>query len=214
MKVEGETLLTEGIFWETVDLVCDTVVPNDSTTGQLDAVMEAWQQFVDEAAEREDLQSYAIEYLQNNLASEYEYPTEGWKEFLSLDRIQANRYGDPPKTAKEVDEYHNMLDLKAVRSQLVDPAFKYDPYGHDLIRKNLVRYGTGRRLGLSTQGFIGLFPADVQEGDSIALVVGAPLPIVLRHVGGGEHVLVDEAWMPMVAGDELEESPRVTIRIV
>ncbi|KAI4164281.1 MAG: hypothetical protein LQ342_002246 [Letrouitia transgressa] len=71
-----------------------------------------------------------------------------------------------------------------------------------------------RRPFISTKGFVGLGPGCTQAGDTIAIILGAKFPYILRRVGGRDqrYTLVGEAYVQgimygefMQSGVEIEE---------
>ncbi|KAH8719338.1 heterokaryon incompatibility protein-domain-containing protein [Phaeosphaeriaceae sp. PMI808] len=215
-----DTLIVEGIHWEPVELLCDGTVPDNPTPEELDAVYDAWQQFVDEIYARPDLSESAANYIRYNVASEYEFKEAGWLEFLTIGKYYNRGEQIEQKTAKEVDSDFWNVDIAAIKAHLVGPSFDFRPETFAERRDTLHRYGHGRKLGVSKNLFLGLFPADAQKGDSIALIRGTSFPCVLRKHQGEDFVLVGEAYFPNIDGEDRngnrldQDSPCDTIQIV
>ena len=51
-----------------------------------------------------------------------------------------------------------------------------------------------RRFGTTISGYMGLFPAQAQKGDAIAIIYGAPKPFVLRP-RGENYQLIGECYV-------------------
>lgn len=47
----------------------------------------------------------------------------------------------------------------------------------------------GRRLGMTESGMMALLPGDAQNGDHLAIILDAPIPIVLRETGDGFRIV-------------------------
>jgi hypothetical protein len=71
----------------------------------------------------------------------------------------------------------------------------------------------GRRLFRTTQGYFGLGPRALREGDVCCVLLGSRVPIVLRKVNT-HHVLVVEAYLPgFMDGEvfEMEDNGRLML---
>lgn len=107
---------------------------------------------------------------------------------------------------------HYHLNFKLVRCYLLPSASTTTPSHLDVrlhpnrrIHAGLLSNGPGRRLAITSRGYIALVPAETEAGDSIALFQGASFPYVLRKYGGKKrHVLVGEAFMPVFASRQGE----------
>jgi hypothetical protein len=70
-----------------------------------------------------------------------------------------------------------------------------------IAQAGLQAYGVGRRLCVTSKGFLALIPAEARIGNWIALLKGASFPYVLRGSRGDAHlVLVGEAFIPTWLG--------------
>ncbi|KAH8894390.1 hypothetical protein GQ53DRAFT_717120 [Thozetella sp. PMI_491] len=58
-----------------------------------------------------------------------------------------------------------------------------------------LRYSFGRRLLVTRDGLLGLVPAEAEAGDVIAVLLGAPVPQVLRLQANGSYRLVGECYI-------------------
>ncbi|KAJ0117518.1 Heterokaryon incompatibility protein 6 [Diaporthe amygdali] len=61
--------------------------------------------------------------------------------------------------------------------------------------KRVKEVGKGRRPFLSTDGYLGLGPAEMQKGDVVAYLDGAEMPSILRPLSTGGFTLVGEAYV-------------------
>ena len=64
----------------------------------------------------------------------------------------------------------------------------------------------GRVLFVTTAGYVGLAPHGTQEGDLVYVVLGCPIPYILRPVPGGAFELIGEAYVQgiMMDGEALK----------
>jgi hypothetical protein len=217
---KGDALIVQGMHLETVDQICAVTIPEDPTLEQLEAVFNEWQAFVDEAVE--EFGQETMRWSDLWLTSTSESKTEGWLKFLSMEEERWEDIDFSSPDAKQELEYHyRSLDQGLIRAYLVDPTFDLDPQLNAKRKELFYYYGYRRRLGLSKGGHIGLFPDDVQRGDSITAITGARYMCILRRQKGDDFVLIDEAWIPDTHKFEQEDgrrvdsdSPTVEIRIV
>jgi hypothetical protein len=56
-------------------------------------------------------------------------------------------------------------------------------------------YCTGKVVFTTEHGYVGLGPAMTTVGDEVCVLMGAPLPVVLRHAGRGKHLLVGSCYL-------------------
>ncbi|OQN95218.1 hypothetical protein B0A48_18716 [Cryoendolithus antarcticus] len=62
----------------------------------------------------------------------------------------------------------------------------------------------GRRLAGTSQGLVGLMPADVEIGDIVAIIVGAESPMLLRPGSeGGAYKIVGECYVYGIMDGEM-----------
>lgn len=66
--------------------------------------------------------------------------------------------------------------------------------------------GLGRRLFLSVDGYLGLGPAVIQNGDVVAYLDGAEVPFVLRPLPTGDFTLVGETYVYGLMDRDLPQS--------
>jgi hypothetical protein len=70
--------------------------------------------------------------------------------------------------------------LRLVVSQLAPDPVDQEPSPFYLIHCALRRYGVGRRIGLTANGRVGIFPGDTRSGDIIVFLDGVSYPYILR----------------------------------
>jgi hypothetical protein len=63
----------------------------------------------------------------------------------------------------------------------------------------------GRRPFLTTKGHLGLGPAALKRGDTVAIIFGAELPLIFRENGEGQHLLIGEAFVDRIMDGEVLE---------
>ena len=214
-EIEGEVLKVQGFLYQTLDQICDVVVPENATNEQLEAVLAGWQGFVD------NIERYRGRYTNYNsmceltkgLASCYKNHLEYWVQFLSIGSSpNIPPYYERNWVPPELKSLGLGLDTKSIRSCLVGPDFDYAPKQNAEALEYLYKYGLGRRLGMTVDGSVGLFPASAQIGDTIALIRAAPMPCLLRKVNdSADHLLVDEVHLVRITvnGDRPVEPIRI-----
>jgi hypothetical protein len=215
-EIEGEVLKVQGFLYQTLDQICDAVVPENATNEQLEAVLAGWQGFVDK------IECYKGRYTNYNsmyeltygLASCYKNHLEYWVQFLSIGSSPNLPYAyERNWVPPELKSLGRGLDTKSIRSCLVGPDFNYAPKQNAEALDYLYKYGLGRRLGMTVDGSVGLFPASAQIGDTIALIRAAPMPCLLRKANdSGDHLLVDEVHIVRITVDL--DRPVEPIRII
>ena len=63
---------------------------------------------------------------------------------------------------------------------------------------------------ISNTGMMGLGPYDTVPGDYIFIIVGAPVPLILRHAGQGLYRIVGEAYVyGIMDGEFVEGGPEI-----
>lgn len=62
--------------------------------------------------------------------------------------------------------------------------------------------GMGLKGGISKGGFLGLAPPNALCGDIVTVLLGAPVPIILRPKEGGLYELVGECYVHGAMGGE------------
>jgi hypothetical protein len=200
--IEGEVLKAQGVLWQKLDQICDTIVPENATVEQLKTAFDAWQDFVDELeSSRKNYSQDATYALTYGLVSSHKYHLQEWARFLSVDQYRPLREDWVPLDLKSLDQRFRSLDTKSIRSFLVGANFAYYSKENADVLDLLYEYGRGRRLGVTSDGFVGLFPASAQIGDNVALIRAAPMPCLLRIVkSSGDYVLVDEVHIVRIGG--------------
>ncbi|KAH8660845.1 hypothetical protein BGZ60DRAFT_381584 [Tricladium varicosporioides] len=63
----------------------------------------------------------------------------------------------------------------------------------------------GRRPFLTSEGYLGLGPASVQQGDIVAIIYGAEVPMVFRKASGVKYLLIGEAYVDGIMDGEAME---------
>ncbi|KAI0808826.1 hypothetical protein GGR55DRAFT_696525 [Xylaria sp. FL0064] len=82
-------------------------------------------------------------------------------------------------------------------------------YGADLVfQSSFLRACTGRRFFTTQNGFFGIGPASIEEKDIVAVVMGVPVPIVLRAVEDlnsdlKKYIVVGECYVHGIMDGEL-----------
>ncbi|OQV09518.1 hypothetical protein CLAIMM_13632 [Cladophialophora immunda] len=214
IEFDQDALLVKGFVFDSVTTVYDTVVPRGASTGEIDEVYRAWQQFAEEAQEAGhidvDGRQHGAKY------GLHEKKEIFWVNFLSTDRMASRylRYSQDDNTTllSEREDGLKMqyigLNLKLTQSYLLPSSS--EPSLHPLrpIRAALKKYGVGRRLGICAgQKTPVLLPGDALPGDAIAVFRGATFPYALRKLPGDEgapeqYVLVGEAFLPETASNK------------
>jgi hypothetical protein len=64
--------------------------------------------------------------------------------------------------------------------------------------KRMAFAGLNRRFGTTANGFYGMFPTHVREGDSVVLLSAAPVPFVLRQCEDRRWLLIGDAFLNRV----------------
>jgi hypothetical protein len=202
-EIEGEVLKVQGVLWQTLDQICETVVPKNATTEQLEAVFAAWKGFIDMIESLKKVyNSDSMDSLTYGLASSNEYHLNYWIKFLSIGQYFPDERAWVPPELKYLQQRFEPLDTKSIRSCLVGPNFNYEPKENAELLEYLYDYGIGRCLGVSEDGYVGLFPASAKVGDTIAMIRGAPMPVLLRKANDSvDYLLVDEVHMVRIYGD-------------
>ncbi|KIX95488.1 uncharacterized protein Z520_08608 [Fonsecaea multimorphosa CBS 102226] len=217
VQFEHDTLLIKGFIFDTVTTICDTVVPPNATTEQIDDVYRSWQEFVEKAHEAGHTDVGGHQY--GATYGLHEKKDMFWVNFLSTDRMASRhlRYSQDDNTTLLPEREDGLkmqylgLNLKLAQSYLL-PASSEPSSLHPLrpIRAALKKYGVGRRVGICVgQKTPVLLPGDAMPGDAIAVFRGASFPYVLRKLsveGQGtaeeQYVLVGEAFLPETASNK------------
>ncbi|KAK3207209.1 hypothetical protein GRF29_103g218942 [Pseudopithomyces chartarum] len=69
----------------------------------------------------------------------------------------------------------------------------------------LVRYALGRRFFISKDGYFGLAPSSAREGDLVAVIYGAKVPLVLRRNGSAFEVVGESYVHGLMQGEAIEK---------
>jgi len=72
-------------------------------------------------------------------------------------------------------------------------------------RLDILYRHNGRRPFLTAKGRLGLGPKDMRNGDIVAVVFGAEVPLVLREEADGRYLLVGEAYVDGIMDGEVME---------
>ncbi|OJD33101.1 ankyrin and het domain-containing protein [Diplodia corticola] len=95
---------------------------------------------------------------------------------------------------------HTRQSYLALLSGTVSPGVQYA----DIVRDKL----HGRRPFRTARGFLGIGPEHLSEQDSIWILPGAHVPLVLRDVGQAQWLVVGEAYVHgIMDGEALEKTP-------
>jgi hypothetical protein len=216
VKVEGECLVVRGGMFDAIELICeDIAVPCNAPPDMLDVAYVEWQDFVDRADKNQQLDEWdCMEFLHETPQLRQMH----WVRFLSVlsdeardlepgshEERRRNRGRRAGTDVLEIAEqeledigFHKSLNLKLSRAYLL-PSSSFTPFLHPnrRIHAGLRSNGPGRRLAITTRGFVALVPADSVVGDTVAILQGASFCYVLRKYGdNGKHVLVGEAFVP------------------
>jgi hypothetical protein len=65
-----------------------------------------------------------------------------------------------------------------------------------------LKFSVGRRLLVTKKGSLGLAPPAAKPGDIVAVLVGAPVPHVLRQQDDGSYELIGECFIHGIMGGE------------
>ncbi|KAF3005197.1 hypothetical protein E8E13_010776 [Curvularia kusanoi] len=78
-----------------------------------------------------------------------------------------------------------------------------DPRG--LEDTSLVKYALGRRFFVSKAGHFGLAPPGAQEGDRVAVLLGAKTPFILREVSGNYQIVGESYAHGLMNGEAIDQ---------
>ncbi|KAK3367713.1 heterokaryon incompatibility protein-domain-containing protein [Podospora didyma] len=65
-----------------------------------------------------------------------------------------------------------------------------------------IKFSLGRRLLVTKSGILGLAPASTVPGDLVVVLLGAPVPHILRKQADGDYILVGECYVHGIMGGE------------
>ena len=71
--------------------------------------------------------------------------------------------------------------------------------------EQIFRFARTRRLMVTLDGMLGFVPHDAQQGDSIFVLLGCNVPIILRAVGKGHHKVVGGCYLHGIMEGEAME---------
>ena len=185
VEFDGDTMLIKGYVSDSVTTICETVVPDNPTTAQIDEVYESWQRFAEAAFEAGPLRKPR----NGGKTGRFIYDDIFWLNFLSTDRMAGRflRYSDDDKSRLMPEREEGLaleymgLNLKLAQSYLLPASADTSLNPFRRIRSALKKYGVGRRLGLCAETpTLVLLPGDAQVGDMITVFRGATFPYILR----------------------------------
>jgi hypothetical protein len=221
VKVEGECLIVRGGHVDSIALLSDHVVNNNSSAEHLDEVYNAWKVFSADAWKRKQMEDWEAEqYLKCN----HDERMRNWIKFLSAltddagdfgsnyrsSRTKGNGTGKNTKMSEaemlqiaqeELDQTHGFhnLNLKLTRAYLlpsIPTSYRIFLHSNRRLHAALRTYAINRRFCITKRGFLALVPAEAEIGNSLALFKGASVPYVLRRHEQKTYVLVGEALVP------------------
>jgi hypothetical protein len=113
---------------------------------------------------------------------------------------------DPAGVLPRPNELYVLLQLllgdnKERRQEIFQSASVFEHEAHPI---NLFR-----RLFLTSRGLLGLGPQSLQKSDSIWLLPGSRVPLILRSLGNGHHMVVGETYIHGIMHGEALDSKKV-----
>lgn len=196
IKVEDEVLALQGGVVDTVASICKLFVGNNSHVGDLESVYSSWKSFAEDASMR--LQLGNKDYRKFIESKEPE-KMSNWMRFLTM-KTDVGIFGGSSSGRLFGGGLFGQTtpNPSLARSYLLPSSHvSADPPLNHEINAGLKLYGVGRRLGITSRGYLCLLPAETQKGDFMALFQGATFPYVLRKLKGQNiYVLVGEAFIP------------------
>ena len=208
VEFEKDTMLVKGFILDSVTTICDTVVPINPTTVQLDEAYRAWQKFAEDAVDAGVLDKGSSSSAFNGVRKKKDL---FWLGFLSTDSMASRflRYSadDPNVLLPEREDGLKLeymgLNLKLAQSYLLPKSLDTTLHPLRRIRAALKKYGIGRKLGICAEKrTLVLLPGDTKPGDEVAVLRGATFPYILRRLSKqdgaeeGPMVVVGEGFLP------------------
>jgi hypothetical protein len=110
--------------------------------------------------------------------------TQTWIE-LTEEGIPMKDFASVVSVIGKVRRYERFLDSR-LACESTEQEFFVDDVGHEFYKldRSIRTICSGRILGVTDQGKLGLFPAGTRIGDSVSVFINASVPFVLRAVGG------------------------------
>jgi hypothetical protein len=215
LKIDGETLLLKGGFYDSIRMICDDTVKRGTGVEELEAIFAAWEKFVRGAAE--------LRLIKANEGYEYDAQAQMerknmWLMFLSVSQKDTegfysqkrgiNRgqttFEDPGLSSYRYSKLN--LNYRLGRGYLLPTTYTAEHLHHNRdVHNALLTNCVGRRLGVTKQGYVALLPAEVESDDVVAVFKGASIPYILRKAErDDDYVLVGEAFIASFASGRSE----------
>ena len=72
----------------------------------------------------------------------------------------------------------------------------------------MTRTASGRRAFISERGELGLGPSNIQRGDLICIMLGIKVPLIIRRLQAGTHMLIGDAYVyGIMHGEHMDTNP-------
>jgi hypothetical protein len=212
VRVSGSILEVQGDLVDAIEAICTTYVKQNADAEALELVYTSWQLYAKNVAAQRRLTKEDFEFYVSGTDAEamhwIRFLTVLQDEAVDLDPIYGQTYQDRKKPG-DIDVFlddpvhggmyrHMQLNPRLSRCHLLPLSYAAtSPHPNHRVHAGLQAYGVGRRLCVTSKGFLALIPAEARTGDWIALLKGASFPYVLRGSRGDAHVvLVGEAFIP------------------
>jgi hypothetical protein len=194
IRVEGEVLNLQGGLVDKINSICNIFVRNNSNADELESVYKSWKKFAEDKPTlcNNDRQRYVLGVEPEKSAN--------WIRFLTVLKEVTVTFRNAANSSFGTGLFGSggFQNLKVARAYLLPSSHvSAEPHPNHKINNGLQMYGVGRRLGVTSGGFLALLPAQAHKGDVIALFQGATFPYVLRRVNNSHgFILVGEAFIP------------------
>lgn len=198
LRFSNDTLTAAGFLYGTITSLCPTTVLPNASAADLDAVYEAWLSFTQDGRKKDLIDIYESEtYVENETNKDAK-----WLEFLSINEYEERRDDGLDQPTPPAN-----LNLRLTRAYLLPGGRDPERHPRRRILEALRKVGAGRRLGTTSYGKIGLFPAETVVGDWVGVIHGAPFAAVLRGVEEKEEVKeVEEEEKKEVKKEEVKKN--------
>jgi len=185
---------------------------------EIDFATSAWTVMMDNRnsanSDRQDGQLLPVYHSDEQLLEAFAYTLSG-----NWDDSSPDGRGDGPSRLvdsarpwfeKHIEGFANPGSLITRAKNTIREMFYY---GIDLgFQSSLLRACLGRRFFMTERGFMGIGPMNTRQGDVVVVVLGLPIPFVLRQVEGSDPViynLVGECYVHGIMDGELVERQSV-----